>query len=255
VYVTCGFFASVVSLWLDPMNVSAGASGAVLGLYGFLAAAVIWGIRQPSGFRIPLETLKALAPGAAVFLIYNVFSGALPFESELAGCLAGFAAGLVLTKDVAERKPAPRRVFAAVAATFAVATVMAIPLHGITDIRPEIERIVRLEDGTAARYQSAVEQFRKGFITAEELANVITRNIVPELQSARERLTALGRVPSEHQPLLARANEFLRLRDESWRLRVQALDGGSMGMLREADQVEMTSLHTLEEIKSGAVRQ
>jgi len=254
VYVTSGFFASVVSLWLHPVGVAAGPSGAVFGVYGFLVAAAIWGIHQPSGFSIPLQSLKAVAPGIGVFLIYNVFSGALPFEAELAGFVTGFVAGLVLTKDVAQRKPAPRRVLIAVASTFAVATLIAIPLRGMTDIRPEIEWIVRLEEGTAARYHEAVERFRKGFITASELADVIKRNIVPELQSARTRLTALGRVPSEHQALLAHAEEFLRLRDESWRMRAEALDEGNMAGLRQADQVEMSSLARLEEIKP-AVRQ
>lgn len=249
VYLTSGFFASVVSLWLHPIAVGAGPSGAVFGLYGFLVAAAIWGIHQPSGFTIPLQTLKAMAPAVGVFLIYNVFSGALPFEAELAGFATGFVAGLVLTKDVAQRKPAPRRVYAAVAATFVFATAIALPLHGITDVRPEIEWIVRLEEGTAARYHASVESFRKGFITANELADVIKRNIVPELKSARERLAALGGVPSEHRALVARAEEFLRLRDESWRLRAEALDGGNMATLREADQIEMTSLATLEQIK------
>jgi hypothetical protein len=145
-------------------------------------------------------------------------------------------------------------VVGAVAATFAVAACIAIPLHGITDIRPEIEWIVRLEDGTAARYETAVERFRKGVISGRELAKVIERSIVPELESARTRLTALGRVPREHQALLARAQEFLRLRDECWRLRAEALQANNMATLREADRVEMTSLAALEVIKP-AVRQ
>jgi hypothetical protein len=254
VYVMSGFFASVVTLWLHPINIGSGPSGALFGIYGFLVAAAIWGIHRPSGLTIPVETLKGVAPVAGAVLVYNALSGALPFEAELAGFATGFVSGIVLTKDVAECKPAPRRVVAAVATTFAVATIIAIPMRGITDVRPEIEWIVRLETGTAARYHAAVERFRKGFITASELADVIERTIVPELQSARARLTALGRVPREHQLLLARADEFLRLRDESWRLRAVALDQGNMVTLREADRVEMTSLEQLEQIKP-AVRQ
>ena len=249
VYVMSGFFASVVGLLLNPIQVGAGASGAVFGVYGFLIASAIWGLHGASGVTVPLATMKTFAPAAALFFIYSVFSGAMPFEAELAGFVTGFVSGLVLTRNLAEGKPAPRRVVAAVAATFAVAAAIALPLRGITDVRPEIEWIVRLEDGTAARYHTAVERFRKGFITASELADVIERTIVPEFQSARARLTALGRVPREHQSLVARADEFLRLRDESWRLRAAALDAGNMGTLRQADQAEMTSLERLEAIK------
>ena len=254
VYLTAGFFASVVSLWLHPMDVSVGASGAVFGIYGFLTATAIWGMHRPTGVTIPLQTVRSFAPSVALFVVYNAVAGGLHFQAELAGLAAGFVAGLVLTGNIAERKPEPRRVVAAVATTFAIAAAIAIPMHGITDIRPEIEWIVRLEDGTAARYEAAVERFRKGVISARELAEVIERNIVPELESARNRLTGLGRIPREHRALIARAEEFLRLRDESWRLRAEALEVGNMAILRQADVIETASLETLEAIKP-AIRQ
>ena len=249
VYLMAGFFASVVSLWLRPMDMNVGASGAILGIYGFLAATSIWGVHRESGVTIPFSTLKRLAPWGALFVVYNVFDRALPFEAELAGFATGFVAGLVLTADIGEHIPAPRRVAAAVATTFTVAAALVLPLHGMVDVRPEIEWVVRLETGTAARYHSAVERFREGVISAKELADVIERNIVPELKSAEARFAALRRIPQEHRALVARAQEFLRLRDESWRLRVEALHEGNMAILRQAEQLETSSLEALETIK------
>ncbi len=46
---------------------------------------------------------------------------------------------------------------------------------------------------------------------------------MPELQAADARLAVLSNVPLAHQPLVADAREFLRLRGESWRLRADAL--------------------------------
>ena len=46
---------------------------------------------------------------------------------------------------------------------------------------------------------------------------------VPELQAEDGHLKALQRVPREHQTLVADAEEYLRLRIESWRLRARAL--------------------------------
>jgi len=60
-------------------------------------------------------------------------------------------------------------------------------------------------------------------ITAEALAQLIDRTIVPELHAAEARLKELDRVPHEHQPLVAGAEEYFRLRDASWRLRVEGL--------------------------------
>jgi membrane associated rhomboid family serine protease len=249
VYVMAGFLGSVVSLWLHPLDVSVGASGAVFGIYGFLAASSVWGMRSAKGVVIPLQTLRTFAPAAAIFILYSAVGGGLPVEAHVAGLLTGFVSGLLLAKDLGERTPAPRLAMKAVGATFVLAALVAIPLHGITDVRPEIEWIVRLETGTAARYEAAVERFRRGLISAKELAQEIERNIVPEIESARARILALGGVPREHRTLLEGAEQFLELRDKCWRLRAEALEQGNMAALREADQVEMSSLETLEAIK------
>ena len=63
------------------------------------------------------------------------------------------------------------------------------------------------------------------------------------------RLKTLGRVPPEHQPLLASAEEYLRLRDESWRLRAAALHKSSMPALRKAETAERASLQAFERLK------
>jgi hypothetical protein len=46
---------------------------------------------------------------------------------------------------------------------------------------------------------------------------------VPELLAVDARLASLRNVPPEHQPIVADAREFLRLRTESWRARADAL--------------------------------
>jgi membrane associated rhomboid family serine protease len=250
VYGMAGFFAGAVSLYTSPVEVSVGASGAVCGIYGFLAAISVHGLRRSSGVTIPLRTAAALGPAAALFAAYNLLGRGLPWQGELAGCMAGFVAGLVSTRQLAESKPSPLRVATAVASTFVVAAAVAVPLYGMADVRPEIERMLTVEHGTAERYSAAVERFRKGVISARQLARVIERNIVPELHSVRGHLATLGRIPPEHQALVARAGEFLRLREEGWQLRAKALEAGNMAALRRADMVELQSLETLASIRA-----
>jgi hypothetical protein len=42
------------------------------------------------------------------------------------------------------------------------------------------------------------------------------------------------------------ANSYLKLRDESWRLRAEALNRANMRLLRDADQTERASLMAFE---------
>jgi membrane associated rhomboid family serine protease len=223
VYVAAGVLACLVSLYVHPLAVSVGASGAIFGLYGLLLASSIWAVLNRSSVTIPLTAVKRLGPAAAVFILYNVANDGLDSTAKLAGLVAGFVCGIVLARRVNDGTPPARHVAAAMAATVAIAVAAAVVLHGVTDVRPEMARVVAVEDRTASAYQTAVDRFKNGRISADALAQTIDQTIVPELQAADSRLKALDRVPHEQQPLLAAAQDYLRLRFESWRLRAEGL--------------------------------
>lgn len=276
VFCAAGLLASIDSLAAKPMAVVAGADGAIFGIYGLFAAALVWNARRPApeellqlgdlrataadgvegdvaetpapAIALTREGLIRLVPGAAIFLLYHAADGVQ--TSELSGLVAGFAAGLVLARGAHERT-APLVPTASVAAVAAVIVLgSAAMLKGIADVRPEIARVVALENETVGQYEKAVGQFKNGGISSQALAKVIHTSIVPELQAARARLKAVNGVPAEHQPLVASADEYLRLRDESWRLRADALSKSNMGALRAADRSERASLEALERIKT-----
>ena len=130
--------------------------------------------------------------------------------------------------------------------TLVIAIACAVPLRGVADVRPELEHVVAVEHHLASTYQTAVDRLRKDRMTAEAVAQLIDRTIVPELQAAHARLKAIEGVPSEHQPLVAGAEEYFRLRDQSWRLRAQGLRRTNMLKLREAEAAERASLEALQ---------
>jgi hypothetical protein len=132
----------------------------------------------------------------------------------------------------------------------AIAAGLAAYRRTLTDVRPEIARLIVLEARTVRTYEKAVEQFRLGALSAESLARLIERTIAPELRTSRARLNALDRVPAVDAPLVARADEYLKLRDESWQLRARALEKRSMPALRTADQAERASLEAFERIRA-----
>jgi rhomboid protease GluP len=249
VYVGSGLLAGLVSLSANTMAVNVGASGAVFGLYGLLLASLTRSALQRSGDAIPLGILKRLGPAGAVFMLYGVATGRPGVAAALAGLATGFAGGLALATGVGERKAPARRAAFVVGATVMIAAAFAVPLRGVADVRPEIARIIAAEDRTVHAYRKAVDQFRLGALPAEALASLIDRTIVPELRAADGRLKALTGVPREHRPLVAGAEEYLRLRDESWSLRAEGLHKSDMPMLRRADLAERASLEVLEQIR------
>jgi rhomboid protease GluP len=269
VYVAAGLLASVQSISAQSVTVTYGDAGAIFGLYGLLLAVMMWSklkrraepetlsldvpgepleeAPQVPALEIPIAALKRMAPAAGIFSFYTLVSGI--GTPEVSGFMAGFVCGLVLASSATEETAPVWRAGATAAATAMIVVVAAYPLRGVSDVRPEIAKVVELEGRTAASYQKAVDQFKLGHINADALAREIDKTIVPELRAASVRLKALTKVPPEHQPLLASAEEYLRLRDESWRQRAQALHKSNLPALREADRTERASLEALEKLK------
>ena len=247
-YVGAGLIASIVVLIQHPVTVNVGGSSAVFGLHGLLIAALVWNVRRRSTATVPIGVLKTLLPAIGLFLLLHAATQGIGIADAFA-LLVGVIYGMSTAKRIEVRKPSVRQVGIAFGSTFALVALAAIPLHGLTDVRPEIEHVAEVEARTADAYQRAVDQFKLGALTNEALAHVIDRTIVPELQAVSARLTALGKVPPQQRPLLDSAREYLRLRHESWRIRAQAIQKRSSIALRQADTTERASLDVLEKIK------
>jgi membrane associated rhomboid family serine protease len=245
VYVTAGVCSSALTLAASPMAVSAGASGAIFGVCGLALVAFIRGVRHTAP-RVPLTVVKGIASGAAVFVVYSLATSAIGSGPEILSLLVGCLCG-VLVRQRADDRPAPAIRSAALVATALVLALVAVrPLHGMTDLRPELQRLAEGERHMAAVYREAADRFTRGRLSARALATLIERDIMPELHATRARVASVTGIPPEQRPLLTAAETYLRLRDESWRTRVKALNDGSMSMLRQADLSESASLDALE---------
>jgi membrane associated rhomboid family serine protease len=253
-YVSAAVCAGIASLWLHPIAVNAGAAAAVCGIYGLLVAASVWSIRHRSAVTMPRQVLKRAAPAALLFVLYNFATAGAERALLLIGLLAGIVCGGVLMKNIGQRKPPLALAAAPSFAICLVAVVCAAPLRGMIDARPDIERLVALEERTASTYHAEVERFKDGRITADKLAVVIDRTIAPEVLSARARFTTLKNMPREQQALVTAASEYLRLREESWNLRAEALHKSNISILRKADRTERAALDAFQQIRPPEAR-
>ena len=149
IYVATALLAGLVSVSAHPMIVSVGASGAIFGLYGLLLSTLIWGVIRRSPVTVPLNAGKILGPPAGLFVLYSLATDNLGGDAQLVGLIIGAVCGLVLARRVDEDTAPLPLVGGLVAATLITAVVMAVPLSGVSDARPEIVRVVAMEDRTA----------------------------------------------------------------------------------------------------------
>ena len=256
IYVATGAAAAIIGLALTPNGISIGAPASVLGLYGLLLVTSIWGVIRRSRLTIPLKVAQRLAPVAAVFIVYHLAMRDFGNAAFVTAFIGGLIAGIVAAREVNNGTPSMRPITAAMAALLVMSSVYSLvvvhrPVNATADVRPELERVIAVEYRTAGLYDEAVARFRKGRLNAQALAQLIEKTIVPELQAVNARLTALQDVAPNDRPLVATIEEFLKLRDESWRLRAAALIRSDMGALRQADSKERDSLEALERIKAA----
>jgi membrane associated rhomboid family serine protease len=223
VYCSAGALAALVNLSVYPMAVTAGPSGALFGLYGLLLASIVHRDSDredgdPQTVAVPPSALWWFIPAAVMFIVSALSNDGFAFTADVAGLLVGLLGGFVLTYGIISHPPPPRRVLVTAVVALAAIVARAVPMRGITDVRPDISHIVALEDRMTGVYQIALDRFKKGAMSAEAVAQLIDRTIVPELEAADVHLRSIHGVPPEHQPLVADAEEYLRLRSTSWRL-------------------------------------
>jgi membrane associated rhomboid family serine protease len=266
VFAAAGVLAGLVNLSAYPMGTTTGTSGAIFGLYGLLLAAMIRSLRArrtviepqvrddvqedgeagqepgedaaeeaPAILVVPVTALLWLVPATLLFVLSGWMNDGFAFKADMAGFGVGLVAGLVLTGGIAHQTPELRRVLATTGVTCVALVACAVPLRGITDVRPEISRIIALEGRTAGIYETALARVNKGAMTPDALAQLIDRSIVPELEAADAHLMAVRGVPPEHRPLVADADEYLRLRSSSWRLHAESWRNKVRARRSEAD--------------------
>ena len=100
-YLCTGVLASLVSLWWhnDPVN-SAGASGAVFGMYGLFLALLTTSL-------IPKQMRQPLLQSIVIFVAYNLFyglKGGVDNAAHIGGLLSGFVIGYIYVYAVKKEK-------------------------------------------------------------------------------------------------------------------------------------------------------
>ncbi len=87
-YLLTGIFASITSLWWHDLTISAGASGAIFGMYGVFLAMLTTNFIEKSA-------RKALLTSIAVFIGYNLLNG-LKGGIDNAAHIGGLISGLII---------------------------------------------------------------------------------------------------------------------------------------------------------------
>jgi rhomboid protease GluP len=99
VYMISGLGGSLASVTIHPDLVSAGASGAIFGIFGAL-----FGFLTAQHRSVPTPLLKPLRASAGSFIVYNILFGLMDHRvdnaAHLGGLVTGFVSGMLLFRRI-----------------------------------------------------------------------------------------------------------------------------------------------------------
>lgn len=250
IFVASGVLTNLINISKQPLVLHTGAEGAIFGIFGLFIAIAIWGFIRGNGeLSMPLIVFGALAPGMAIFSLYHLATLELANTANHASLGLGLVAGMILAKDVGERLPELRPIGLVMAVVLVMCAAVARPIAGIVDVRPQIATVIAIEEETSVAYRKSVDQFRRGRLKNEELVALINTTILPRLDEAKKQVAPLSSALESHREVVRHANDFLKLRDEAWRLRVEGLKKSTLAGLRDADKAEQASLDALRRLR------
>jgi rhomboid protease GluP len=233
IYFAAGLTASIASLAAHPTVVSAGASGAIFGVYGALAAFVL--LRRGA---IPKVVISRLGGVAGSFIAYNIFYGAahagIDNAAHLGGLIGGFAAGAFLIRPlVIDRPSEPRRPALTVAAAVVLAGAVVLAMPRTLDFQAIIKDFAGGEDAILAAYNATTGSFDSHKIDAAEAADQIEQTVLPPWHAAHTKLQSQTNIwlhQSKGTPAQKRLLELLlqdaEVREAGWTRLVAALRAG-----------------------------
>jgi membrane associated rhomboid family serine protease len=210
VYFICGVVASIASLLFNVYSISAGASGAIFGLYGYRLGAELIGSFDDR------EKLKNVVINFVIFIVINtVIAGQV--NVDMSGHIGGAVAGLIVAAchfKLGWLKQNLHLAAVLIALPFTMLFISKDQLH----YYEIFQRVVKQEEYADNLYKDSKDDFA----LADSLKQVRT-----EWNAIRTALTSLTSLPSAITTDTATLNKYISLREQEVNYRITLLENQS----------------------------
>ncbi|MDO5674476.1 MAG: rhomboid family intramembrane serine protease [bacterium] len=258
-YLIAGLSGSIASLLWNPMVNSAGASGAIFGVYGALLAFMLDRRNQ-----VPKAIMKEQRLGVLIFILYSLGFGLRQEGIDNAAHIGGLAGGLImgwflarpLNREARAQPGRPKLVALVTAATITL-TLLTLPIERTGEAFRREEQFFtdfRWLSEEETRLSAASEEWRQlaatGMHSWAYLADKMEEDIVHPWQGIYERLSA-NMVPEtsrlrSHQDLVLRS---VRERRDGYQLFVEGIRTNDEDKLQEAQVHFAASNETIKRLQ------
>ncbi len=234
-YVASAVAGGALSVALKPFAVSAGASGAVLGIFGALGALSL----------LERDTLRGAGVriGGAFFalLAVNLVPRAgVDSAAHVGGLAAGALGAALLGAGRRARGTVPVRRTAVCAVAFAVLFAALVPRlpDPLARLDEELVRIGHVEDTVYASVRAVLADAAAHRVSEADAAARLERDVLVPWRAEQQRVARLESAPPELQHRVRAMAEYMRLRAEGWQVLAAALRTGDRGEIARAQGMQ-----------------
>jgi rhomboid protease GluP len=238
-YLLAGLLGSVASVAWNPFVVSAGASGAIFGLYGGLLAFLA---RHRT---MQHASLAALHTNTLVFLGYNLVYGfiqqGIDMAAHIGGLAGGFVCGCVLTPSLTFTSRSRRQKRNVLVGVLGLGLIIGLSdlLPRAEDVEAKLQQFASLDTTILATFNRAITQVQQGKLSEAEMVRILEQEVLPPWRAQREalyQLTRLSRLPARQKRLVATLVEYMTARQEGWELLREGLQKHDPRALKRANE-------------------
>ncbi|MGE3539877.1 MAG: rhomboid family intramembrane serine protease [Candidatus Tectimicrobiota bacterium] len=257
-YMLSGLTGSLASVLWNPIAVSAGASGAIFGLFGGLLGFLVR--HRDTAAHSFLATLRS---NTLAFLGYNLLFGmvqeGIDMAAHLGGLGGGFLCGMLLTQPLTLASRARRRLRSLLVGAVGLGLVgLAIAeLPRAEDLDAALHQLSLLDQSSQMRFQEVALQFQSRKLSAAAFEDVLTREIVPPWQAQRGTLLRLlaMRLPQRYKQHLNILVRYMDVRQESWELLYDGLTRNDQRLWRQGEERQRQAVQLMQQLQPPGRKQ
>jgi rhomboid protease GluP len=231
IYLVAGLGGSLWALYWSPLILSAGASGAVFGIYGALGGLVLM-----RGQAMAPELSAALKKSVIAFVAYNAMYSLQPgvsLAAHVGGLVVGFVGGLVVASaepaEETELIPDRARPMLALGLVLALAGFFCLHMRypNLPGLQDAFAHFDALDQKDSQIVIEAARKFDRKDISGAEFVELMNKDVLPDWDAMRATLTGYRPVPAGMQGEVDAVASYMQLRAEAWKMFAEALrDGG-----------------------------
>lgn len=239
-YIITGVASQLAGLYVHPEVTSAGASGAIFGLFGALMAFLL-----TQRGRAPLGLVRPLLNSGLTFLVLNVAIGFSPgsrtdMTAHLGGLVSGFLAGFVLAQPIdsgtAGRRPWRNLLLGVVGVAVVIGAPLLVPPPA-TEWMTLASDIERVDKEVLDKWNDGVKQVREGRMSERQLGEFAEKEVLPPWREITRRVATMDREPPRGiKERLPRLLDYLRTRQQAWEDYARGIREGNNELLEEGSR-------------------